>query len=98
MNRVAIIAAVLMLAGCANQQPPQMAVWNATPTATVPEEQATAKCDYDIMQNRAAYDNLSVMAGQPRLNEQGRVLYERCMRAQGFQFGGRVPAPPNSAT
>lgn len=93
MKRLALIASILALAGCANAQPRQQAVWNATETATVPKEQATAKCDYDMMQNRAAFDNLSVMAGQPTLNNYGRTLYETCMKAQGYRFGGTVPAP-----
>ncbi|MDF2757218.1 MAG: hypothetical protein K0S94_2813 [Nitrospira sp.] len=87
---LAVIAG-LSVTACANSQPRQQAVWNATPTATVVKEQATAKCDYDLMQNRAAFDNLSVMAGQPTLNNYGRTLYQRCMLAQGYQFGGMVP-------
>lgn len=87
------ILAGLSVTACANSQPRQQPVWNATPSATVPKEQATAKCEYDLMQNRAAFDNLSVMAGQPMLNEYGRTLYQKCMLAQGYQFGGTVPAP-----
>ena len=92
MRHLAIITAALSLAACAAQQPRQVAVWNATPTVTAPKEQATAKCDYDLMQNRAAFDNLSVLAGQPRLNDYGKTLYQKCMQAQGYQFGGTVPA------
>jgi len=88
-----IAVAALSLTACANRQPPQQAVWNATPGATVPQEQAKAKCDYEIMQNRAAYDNLSLMAGTPMLSEAGRTLYKTCMLAQGYRFGGMVPAP-----
>jgi hypothetical protein len=93
MKRLILIAAVLILAGCANAQPPQVAVWNPMSTTAVPEEQATAKCEYDLMQNRAAFDNLSVLAGQPRLNNYGSTLYQKCMMAQGYQFGGMVPDP-----
>lgn len=96
MKHLALIAAILALAGCANAQPRQQAIWNASPTATAPKEQATAKCDYDLMQNRAAFDNLSVLAGQPRLNDYGRTLYETCMKAQGYQFGGMTPVVQNS--
>lgn len=91
MKRLALLASILALAGCANPQPRQQMVWNATETATVPKDQAVAKCDYDIMQNRAAYDNLSVLAGQPILNSGGQRLYETCMKAQGYRFGGTVP-------
>ena len=90
-----IIAAVALTA-CANRPPPQRAVWEATSGATVPQEQAKAKCDYEIMQNRAAYDNLSLMAGTPMLSEAGQTLYKTCMLAQGYRFGGTVPAQGNA--
>lgn len=87
-----IIATVagLSLTACANR-PPQQPVWNATPTASVPQEQATAKCEYDLMQNRAAFTELSLYAGQPRLSDYGLSLFQKCMQAQGYQFGGMVP-------
>lgn len=84
------IAAALMLAGCANR-PPQQPVWVASAGATVPQEQAKAKCEYDLMQNRAAFTELSLYAGQPRLSEYGLSLFQKCMMAQGYQFGGMVP-------
>jgi hypothetical protein len=92
-NIIIVTTALIALSACANQKPREQAVWNATPTATAPKEQATAKCEYDLMQNRAAFDNLSVMAGQPILNEYGRSLYQKCMMAQGYTFGGTVPVP-----
>ena len=91
MRKPAAVACLLTLAACAAQQPRQQAVWNATPTVTAPKEQATAKCDYDLMQNRAAFSDLSVLAGQPRLNGYGLTLYQKCMMAQGYQYGGTAP-------
>lgn len=88
----AVIIAGLSLTACANQ-PRTQAVWNATPGATVDKEQALAKCEYEIRQKPAAFDELSLMAGQPRLNEGGRNLFQLCMRSQGYAFGGTVPVP-----
>lgn len=90
MRYLAIIAAALSLAACASPQQPLVAVWKPVSDTAIPEEQATAKCEYDLMQNRAAFDNLSVLAGQPRLNSYGSTLYQKCMMAQGYQFGGMV--------
>ena len=86
------IAAALMLAGCATQ-PRQIPVWNATPGATVDKEQALAKCEYEIRKTPGAFDELSLIAGQPRLNDGGRNLFQLCMRSQGYAFGGTVPVP-----
>lgn len=87
-----ILAAVacLSLTACANR-PPQQPVWVSTPTASVPQDQAKAKCEYDLMQNRAAFTELSLYAGQPRLSEYGLSLFQKCMQAQGYAFGGMVP-------
>lgn len=90
VTAITILVAGLSLTACANR-PPQQPVWNATPSATVPSDQATAKCEYEIMQNRAAFTELSLYAGQPRLSEYGLSLFQRCMLAQGYQFGGMVP-------
>lgn len=90
VTAITILVAGLSLTACANR-PPQQPVWNATPSATVPNDQAKAKCEYEIMQNRAAFTELSLYAGQPRLSEYGLSLFQRCMLAQGYQFGGMVP-------
>lgn len=86
----AVVIAGLSLTACANR-PPQQPIWNATPTASVPQDQAKAKCEYDLMQNRAAFTELSLYAGQPRLSEYGLSLFQKCMQAQGYAFGGMVP-------
>lgn len=86
----AVIVAGLALTACANR-PQTQAVWNATPGATVSQEQANAKCDYEIAQSRGAFTELSLYAGQPRLSEFGLTLYKNCMMAQGYRFGGTVP-------
>lgn len=87
-----VIAAVagLSLTACATR-PPQQPVWNATPTASVPQEQATAKCEYDLMRTPGVFTELSLYAGQPRLSDYGLSLFQKCMQAQGYQFGGMVP-------
>jgi hypothetical protein len=93
---LAAATAILLVVSACAQPPRPQPVWNATPSATAPKEQAATKCEYDLMQNRAAFGNLSVLAGQPRLNDYGRNLYQMCMLAQGFQFGGTVPAPDSA--
>lgn len=89
---IAVVAAGLSLTACA-QRPREQPVWNPTPTATIPQNQAAAKCEFSIKQNGAAFDQLSMMAGQPMLNEYGRSLYRDCMLGQGYEFGGTVPVP-----
>lgn len=93
LRLIAVAIAGLSLTACANRQLPQRAVWDATPTATVPQEQAQAKCDYELSQpdKRALWDELSIMAGTPMLNRYGQVQYQRCMLAQGFRFAGMAP-------
>jgi hypothetical protein len=108
MNKLALIAAIVTLAGCANnagQGGSMRQTWIPNGPTQKTEAQALAKCRYDILQNPNNFSNLSKLAGQAGVAPDGRVrglsptgssLFVMCMNAEGFAVGPQVPDSPTT--